>query len=310
MDFKDYYKVLGVESGADEAEIKTAYRKLARKYHPDVNKEAGAEEKFKEIAEAYHVLKDSERRAEFDDMKKYGGRAGGFQGQQRSQGFNPGGGGFDGDFSDFFSAFGGGQGFGQRQPRPVRGQNVELEVSVGLAEILEVKEEAVSYTLSNADGTGTKKNLKVKIPQGVADGEKIRVAGQGHAGRHGGKAGDLFLHIKVLAHPYFERKGQDIELTMPITPWEAALGAKITVPTLTGKISLTVPANTSSGKKFRIKGKGLKTKTASGDFLVIVKIVLPETMSPESEALWKQLADTYSEADSEAETFNPREAWR
>ena len=300
MDFIDYYTVLGVESDADEATIKTAYRKLARKYHPDVNKDAGAEDKFKEIAEAYHVLKDSERRAEFDDMKKYGGRAGGFQGQQRSQGFNQGGG-FDGDFSDFFSSFGGGQGFGQRQPRPVRGQNVEIELSVGLAEILEVKEETVSYTLSNADGTGTKKNLKVKIPQGVADGEKIRVAGQGHAGRNGGSAGDLYLHIRVLAHPYFERKGQDIELIMPITPWEAALGAKITVPTLTGKISLTVPASTCSGKKFRIKGKGLKTKKATGDFLVIVKIALPETMSPESEALWKQLAET--------ETFNPRTMW-
>lgn len=300
MDFIDYYTVLGVDSDADEATIKTAYRKLARKYHPDVNKDAGAEDKFKEIAEAYHVLKDSERRAEFDDNKKYGGRSGGFQSQGRSSGFG-GQGGFEGDYSDFFSSFGGGQGFGQRQPRPVRGQNVELEVSVGLAEILEVKEETVSYTLSNADGTGTKKNLKVKIPQGVADGEKIRVAGQGHVGRNGGSAGDLYLHIRVLAHPYFERKGQDIELVMPITPWEAALGAKITVPTLTGKISLTVPANTSSGKKFRIKGKGLKTKTVTGDFLAIVKIALPATMSPESEALWKQLAET--------EAFNPREVW-
>lgn len=300
MDFKDHYKVLGVESDADEATIKTAYRKLARKYHPDVNKDVGAEDKFKEIAEAYHVLKDSERRAEFDDMKKYGGR-GGFQSQGgRSQGFG-GQGGFEGDFSDFFSSFGGGQGFGQRQPRPVRGQNVELEVSVGLAEILEVKEETVSYTLTNADGTGTKKNLKVKIPQGVADGEKIRVAGQGHAGRNGGSSGDLFLHIKVLVHPYFERKGQDIELIMPITPWEAALGAKITVPTLTGKINLTVPANTSSGKKFRIKGKGLKTKTVSGDFLAIVKIELPEENSEKSQQLWQQL--------SEEDSFNPREKW-
>ena len=304
MDFKDYYSVLGVESDADEATIKTAYRKLARKYHPDVNKDAGAEEKFKEIAEAYHVLKDSERRAEFDDMKRYGGRRGGFQGQQRSQGFNPGGGGFDGDFSDFFSSFGGGQGFGQRQPRPVRGQNVEIEVSVGLAETLEVKEQTVSYTLTNTDGSGTKKNLKVKIPQGVADGEKIRVSGQGHAGRNGGRAGDLYLNIRVLAHPYFERKGQDIELIMPIAPWEAALGTKITVPTLTGKISLTIPANTSSGKKFRIKGKGLKTKTITGDFLAIVKIVMPETMSAESEGLWKKMAE------AEAETFKPREAWR
>jgi curved DNA-binding protein len=299
MDFIDYYKVLGVDSDADEATIKTAYRKLARKYHPDVNKEAGAEDKFKEVAEAYHVLKDSERRAEFDDIKKYGGRAGGFQGQgqQRSQGFNPGGGGFEGDFSDFFSAFGG----GQRQPRPVRGQDVEINLTVNLEETLEVNERSVAYTLPSADGQGVKKNLKVKIPQGVTDGEKIRLSGQGHAGRNGGRAGDLYLNIHVAKHSLFEVHGQDIELTMPITSWEAALGAKVTVPTLTGKISLTVPANTSSGKKFRIKGKGLKTKTATGDFLAIVKIVLPETMSPENEALWKQLAET--------ETFNPREAW-
>lgn len=301
MDFKDYYKVLGVESDADEATIKTAYRKLARKYHPDVNKDAGAEEKFKEVAEAYHVLKDSERRAEFDDMKKYGGRGGGFQSQGgRSQGFG-GQGGFEGDFSDFFSSFGGGQGFGQRQPRPVRGQDVEIELSVGLAETLEVNEQTVSYTLSSADGSGIKKNLKVKVPQGVADGEKIRVAGQGHAGRNGGSAGDLYLHIRVLAHPFFERKGQDIELIMPITPWEAALGTKITVPTLTGKISLTVPSNTSSGKKFRIKGKGLKTKTVTGDFLAIVKIVMPEESSEKSQQLWQQL--------SEEDSFNPREKW-
>ena len=301
MDFKDYYKVLGVGSDADEATIKTAYRKLARKYHPDVNKDAGAEEKFKEIAEAYHVLKDSERRAEFDDMKKYGGRAGGFQGNQRSQGFNQGGGGFDGDFSDFFSSFGGGQGFGQRQPRPTRGQDVEINLTVNLEETLEVNERAVAYNLPSSDGEGIKKNLKVKIPQGVVDGEKIRLGGQGHPGRNGGRAGDLYLHIHVAKHSLFDVNGQDIELIMPITPWEAALGAKITVPTLTGKISLTVPANTSSGKKFRIKGKGLKTKAATGDFIVIVKIAMPEKMSPESEALWQQL--------SANENFDPREKW-
>ncbi len=301
MDFKDYYKVLGVESNADAAAIKSAYRKLARKYHPDVNKEAGAEEKFKEIAEAYHVLKDSERRAEFDDMKKYGGRSGGFQGQQRSQGFNQSSGGFEGDFSDFFSAFGGGSGFGQRQPRGVRGQDVEIKVSVRLEETLEVNEQTVAYTLPSSDGKGIKKNLKVKIPQGVSDGEKIRLTGQGHPGRNGGRAGDLYLNVHVAKHPLFDVNDQDVELTMPLTPWEAALGTKITVPTLTGKISLTVPANTSSGKKFRIKGKGLKNKTATGDFLVIVKIVMPEKMSSESEALWKKMA--------EEESFNPRETW-
>jgi curved DNA-binding protein len=310
MDFKDYYKVLGVESDADAATIKSTYRKLARKYHPDVNSEAGAEDKFKEVAEAYQVLKDPKLRAEFDDLKKYGQRADGsfqpppgWQGSGHSQGGSQqGGGGFEGDFSDFFSsAFGGGQGFNQRQPRGVRGQDVEINLTVRLEETLEVNEQTVAYTLPSSGGPGTKKNLKVKIPQGVTDGEKIRLTGQGHPGRNGGRAGDLYLNIRVAKHPLFEVNGQDVELIMPVAPWEAALGTKITVPTLTGKISLTVPANTSSGKKFRIKGKGLKNKTATGDFLAIVKIVMPEKMSPECEILWKKMA--------EEESFNPREAW-
>ncbi|MBQ0732274.1 MAG: DnaJ domain-containing protein [Oleispira antarctica] len=301
MDFKDYYKILGVEGDADTKTIKDAYRKLARKYHPDVNSEKGAEDKFKDVAEAYQVLKDTERRAEFDDLKKYGSRSG-RQGSQRSQGYSNQAGGFEGDFSDFFSsAFGGSQDFGQRRPRSVRGQNVETELSVRLEETLEVSEQTVSYTLSSSDGKGLKKNLKVKVPQGVVDGEKIRLTGQGQPGHNGGSAGDLYLIIRVAKHPLFDVNGQDVELIMPVTPWEAALGTKITVPTLTGKISLTVPANTSSGKKFRIKGKGLKTKTATGDFLAIVKIVMPEKTSIESEALWKQLA--------EETNFDPREAW-
>ena len=307
MDFKDYYKVLGVESDADAATIKTAYRKLARKYHPDVNSEAGAEDKFKEIAEAYQVLKDPKLRADFDDLKKYGQRADGsfqpppgWQGSSRSQGgFQQGG--FEGDFSDFFSSAFGGQGFGQRQPRGVRGQDVEIKLSVRLEDTLEVNEQTVSYTLPSADGQGIKKNLKVKIPQGVTDGEKIRLTGQGHTGRNGGGAGDLYLNIHVAKHALFEVNGQDVELTMPITPWEAALGTKITIPTLSGKISLTVPANTSSGKKFRIKGKGLKNKTSTGDFLAVVKIAMPEKMTAKSEALWQKMA--------EQESFNPREVW-
>jgi curved DNA-binding protein len=301
MDFKDYYKILGVESDADIQAIKTAYRKLARKYHPDVNSEKGAEDKFKDVAEAYHALKDTERRAEFDDLRKYGSRSG-RQGSQRSQGYRNQTGGFEGDFSDLFSsAFGGAQNFGQRRPRGVRGQDVETELSVRLEETLEVNEQTVSYTLSGSGGEGLKKNLKVKVPQGVADGEKIRLTGQGQPGSNGGSAGDLYLIIRVVKHPLFEVNGQDVELMMPVAPWEAALGTKITVPTLTGKISLTVPANTSSGKKFRIKGKGLKTKTATGDFLAIVKIVMPEKTSIENEALWKQLA--------EEAHFDPREAW-
>ena len=309
MDFKDYYKVLGVEKDADAKTIKTAYRKLARKYHPDVNSDANAEDKFKEVAEAYQVLKDTKLRAEFDELLKYGGqKEGGYQtppGWKGSQG-SANQGGFEGDFSDFFnSAFGGGsQGFNQshqRQQRGMRGQDVEIELPVFLEETLEVNEKTVAYTLQDIQGNAVKKNLKVKVPQGVVDGEKIRLTGQGQPGYNGGAAGDLYLHIRVVPHPLFDVNGHDVLLTMPITPWEAALGAKITVPTLTGKISLTIPANTPAGKKFRIKGKGLKSKTSAGDFLAIVKIVMPENSSEKSQELWKQLAAE--------ENFNPREVW-
>lgn len=311
MDFKDYYKVLGVESDADAKTIKTAYRKLARKYHPDVNPEADAEEKFKEVAEAYQVLKDEKLRAEFDELRKYGRSSdGGYQpppGWQGSQGsYQQAGGGFEGDFSDFFnSAFGGrSQGFNQsqqRQQRGFRGQDVEIELPVFLEETLEVNEKTVAYTLQDLQGQAVKKNLKVKVPQGVMDGERIRLAGQGQPGYNGGAAGDLYLHIRVVPHPLFDVNGHDVLLTMPIAPWEAALGAKITVPTLTGKISLTVPPNTPAGKKFRIKGKGLKSKTATGDFLAIVKIVMPEKSTEKSQDLWKQLAAE--------ESFDPRKEW-
>ena len=141
----------------------------------------------------------------------------------------------------------------------------------------------------------------MKIPQGIVDGEKIRLVGQGQPGYNGGAAGDLYLHIRVAPHPFFDVSGHDVLLTLFLAPWEAALGAKITVPTLSGKISLTVPANTPAGKKFRIKGKGLKSKSGTGDFMAIVKIVMPEKSSEESQKLWQQLADL--------EKFNPRQEW-
>ncbi len=312
MDFKDYYKILGVDPEADAKTIKTAYRKLARKYHPDVNPDAGAEDKFKEVAEAYQVLKDSELRAEFDDLRKYGRRSdGGFQpppGWQAAHSSGSQAGGFEGGFSDFFnSVFGDhGQGFQQSQQyyQPAsRGQDVEIELPIFLEETLTPTEKTVAYTLppSITGQGGIKKQLKVKVPQGVMEGERIRLVGQGQLGSQGAGAGDLYLHIRLVPHPLFDVSGHNILLTLPLAPWEAVLGTKITVPTLTGKISLTVPANTPAGKKFRIKGKGLKSKSITGDFLAIVKIVMPAATSEQGKQLWQQLADQ--------EAFNPRGEW-
>lgn len=314
MEFKDYYKILGVEPDADIKLIKTAYRKLARQYHPDMNPDKGAEEKFKEVAEAYQVLKNEKTRAEFDDLRKYG--------SQSQQGFRPPPGwqashdsSFAGDaqfsgYSDFFnSIFGGqrqserGQGFNQTQRR-TRGQDIEVELAVFLEETLKENEKTVEFQMP-ADGSSqvspTKKHLKVKIPQGVADGARIRLKGQGNVGRNGGVAGDLYLHIRVVPHPLFDVSGHNISITVPLAPWEAALGTKIMVPTLEGKINLSIAANTQSGHKLRVKGKGLKTKTGTGDLFAIIKVVMPDKTSEKAKQLWQDLAAT--------ESFNPREEW-
>ena len=314
MEFKDYYKILGVNVDADANEIKTAYRKLAREYHPDMNPDKGAAEKFKEIAEAYKVLKDPGRRAKFDDLRKYG--------RQSTSGFEPPpgwqtshGGGFqdasqfDEQFSDFFnSIFGGGfhqSSFtNQAQYRQSRGQDVETEIAIFLEETLHQQVKTVEYQLPVSDGRkvhNIKKQLNVKIPQGVMDGERIRLKGQGKPGYGGGEAGDLYLHIRVVPHPLFDVKGHDLILTLPVAPWEAALGAKITVPTLDGSINLTISANSQSGKKLRIKGKGLKRKGVTGDLYAIIKVIMPPTSNYKANQLWREL--------SQIDAFDPRAQW-
>lgn len=313
MEFKDYYNVLGVKKDADAKAIKTAYRKLARKYHPDMNPEEGAETKFKEIAEAYRVLKSTQLRAEFDELLQ--------QTNQSSQGNQPPPGwktssnsddmssaSFSGDYSEFFNSIFGAhsQSFdqsGHRQSRSVRGQDIEVELPIFLEETLKETFKEVEFALPK-DSTHEKqpkKHLKVKIPQGVVDGERIRLRGQGTPGFRGGIAGDLYLHIRLVPHPLFDVSGQDILITLPLAPWEAALGARVTVPTLDGKISLLIPPNTQSGKKFRIKGKGLKSKTKTGDLFAIVKIVLPAASSEKANGLWRDLAVS--------EQFDPRKEW-
>ncbi|MCL2893201.1 curved DNA-binding protein [Brenneria tiliae] len=314
MEFKDYYAALEVDPSADLKTIKTAYRRLARKYHPDVSSEQNAESKFKEVAEAYEVLKDGERRAEYDELRQhrndprfsepppnYGGREQTWQGSQ--------GGGHD--FSDFFeSIFGARAGAGQRAsahaPHSGRGQDFEMEVPLFLEETLVEQTRPISYRLPVYDELGRQtkeitKTLNVKIPAGVGNGERIRLKGQGSAGVGGGPNGDLFLVIRIAPHPLFDIDGHDLHIVVPLAPWEAALGATIEVPTLTGKIALTVPPGSQSGKRLRIKGKGLVSKKGAGDMYAILKVVMPPKPDEKASALWKQLA--------EQAAFNPRDGW-
>ncbi|MDX5628266.1 MULTISPECIES: curved DNA-binding protein [unclassified Brenneria] len=315
MEFKDYYAALEVDPSADLKTIKTAYRRLARKYHPDVSSEQNAESKFKEVAEAYEVLKDSERRAEYDALRQhrndprfsetppnYGRQE---QTWHSAQG-NP------GDFSDFFeSIFGrhaaGGQRASAHTSHGARGQDFEMEVPLFLEETLTEQTRPISYHLPVYDELGRQtkeisKTLNVKIPAGVGDGERIRLKGQGSAGFGGGPNGDLFLIIRIAPHPLFDIDGHDLHIVVPLAPWEAALGATIEVPTLTGKIALTIPPGSQSGRRLRVKGKGLVSKQkGAGDLYAVLKVVMPPKPDEKASALWKQLA--------EQAAFNPRDGW-
>ncbi|WP_342623445.1 curved DNA-binding protein [Pseudomonas alkylphenolica] len=313
MDFKDYYKILGVEPTADDKAIKTAYRKLARKYHPDVSKERDAEEKFKEANEAYEALSSPEKRAEYDELRKYGQHGRPFQGppgwESRSSG------GFEGgDFSDFFSSIFGARGgngnpFGRGQQRSSgrRGQDVEMELAIFLEETLSGESKQISFQVPqhNANGqrTGfTTKTLNVKIPAGVSDGEKIRLKGQGAPGIGGGANGDLFLTIRMAPHPLFDVEGHDLIITVPLAPWEAALGTKVAMPTLTGKVNLTIRPDSQNGQRLRIKGMGLSNKQGQrGDLYAQLKVVMPSQSDAAARELWTKL--------SEQAAFNPRTQW-
>ena len=273
MEYKDYYKILGVSRDVSPDELKKAYRKLARKYHPDVSKEANAEEKFKEVGEAYEALKDPEKRAQYD---QFGNNF------QHGQSFTPppgwgqsqgrGGGGFadHGNFSSFFdSMFGGGADMGGGGFYNSPGEDVLTKITISLEDAFNGAKKTIRRpTGSNQTGT-----LNVKIPAGITPGKKIRLAEQGKAGS-GGQAGDLYLEIAIAPHSYYRLEDKDIYLNLPITPWEAALGAKITVPTLAGKINLTIPNDAKSGQKMRLKGRGLPGEKA-GDQFVVLQIMTP-----------------------------------
>lgn len=315
MDFKDYYKILGVEPTADDKAIKAAYRKLARKYHPDVSKERDAEDKFKEANEAYEALSNPEKRTEYDQIRKYGQHGRPFQGPPgwESRGAGAGAGGFEnGDFSDFFSSiFGarGGSPFGRGQQRSTgrRGQDVEMELAIFLEETLSSESKKISFQVPQYDSQGqhaghTTKTLNVKIPAGVSDGERIRLKGQGAPGVGGGANGDLFLILRMAPHPLFDVEDQNLIITVPLAPWEAALGTKVAVPTLTGKINLTIRPDSQSGQRLRVKGMGLANKQGErGDLYAQLKVVMPSQSDAATRELWSKL--------SEQAAFNPRTQW-
>ncbi|TGD70979.1 DNA-binding protein [Mangrovimicrobium sediminis] len=310
MDFKDYYALLGVAEDAETSEIKQAYRKLARKYHPDVNPDKDAEARFKEVAEAWEVLKNPERRAEYDELRRYGGRrAEDFQpppGWQSSSGAYSQE--FSGDFSEFFnSMFGGGFGGGRGRAAggfDMQGQDVEIEMPVFLEELVAEQRKPVEYEIPVIEGGQLRyqrKSLNVTIPSGVADGERIRLKGQGAPGSGKGPAGDLYLHIRIVPHPVFDVEGHNLVLAVPVAPWEAALGGKVVIPTLDGRISLSIAPGSQSGQKLRVRGKGLPTRDGRGDLLAVLKVVMPPQASESADALWRQLA--------EQAAFDPRKEW-
>jgi curved DNA-binding protein len=315
MEFKDYYEILGVDPSADNKAIKTAYRKLARKYHPDVSDHDDAESKFKEVAEAYEVLKDSAKRADFDELRQYGGQQQefrpppGWQSSSASRGAGEGH--SQADFSDFFSSIFGGAGgaqaggFSGQQPFNQRGQDIEMDLPIFLEDTLTEESKKISYHLPHYDNDGrvteVNKTLNVKIPPGVTDGERIRLQGQGAPGIGEGHSGDLYLRIRLVPHPLFDVEGHNLVLTLPIAPWEAALGAKITLPTLSGKIQLTIPANSQSGQRLRVKGKGLPGKQLQGDLYAVLKVVMPPASNESINRQWQQLA--------ELAPFDPRSQW-
>lgn len=296
MRFKDYYDTLGVEPGAGEAEIKTAYRRLARKFHPDVSKEAGAEEKFKAVNEAYEALRDPEKRAAYDQLRARGYRPGDeVQPPPGGFGGGPGGadfeeffaGGNNGGFSDFFqelfgrrrAGFGGGPGGAGPQ---MRSGPTRAKCAVPLEAIYRGDPLRVSVA---------GKSLEVRIPKGIRPGQAIRLAGQAPGG------GDLLLEVEYAAHPQFEVDGRNVIHVLPVAPWEAALGASISVPTLGGAVELKIPADSEGGRKLRLRGRGLPGTgtTPAGDQIVELEILAPKANTEEEREAYRQMRDVFGD---------------
>ncbi len=297
MEYKDYYKVLGVGREATAEEIKRSYRKLARKYHPDVSKEKNAEERFKEVQEAYEVLHDPKKRTAYDQLGKDWRAGQQFRPPpdwgQRFE-FSFGGGGEQADFSDFFSSlFGGGRTqFGGRAQRFRRGEDRHARIEIDLEEAFHGGTRTIRLQQPEMSSGGElalkEREIRVTIPAGVADGQQIRLRGQGEGGDRAGDAGDLYLEIGIRPHPVYRFEGRNVILTLPVAPWEAALGAQVEVPTLGGPVQMKISAGARAGQRLRLKGRGLPGKPP-GDELVELEIVLPPADAPAARALYEQM---------------------
>jgi curved DNA-binding protein len=314
MKYKDYYATLGVERGASQEDIKKAYRRLARKYHPDVSKEPDAEERFKEIGEAYETLKDSEKRAAYDQLGRH----------QSGQEFRPppdwetrfGQGGFDDilDLGDLFAHFGArpGRGFStgrgtSRADFALPGEDYEVTASIGLEEAAHGTELGIQLAVAEIDAQGARrrvpKTIRVRVPKGVTEGERLRIPGKGGPGWNGGPSGDLYLNVVLKPHPLFRVAGHDLYLDLPLAPWEAVLGAQVQAPTLTSRVSLAVKPGARAGQKLRVAGHGLpKPHGGNGDLYCLLSIVTPSTVDEREKALYQELASTSQ--------FDPREHWK
>lgn len=303
MEFRDYYQTLGVKKDASQAEIKKAFRRLAREYHPDTAKDkAAAEDRFKEINEAYEVLGDADKRSKYDrlganwrNVRPNAGPAGG-------QEFHFSGTGFSDFFEQFFAGgrdpFGGGFGgapFQQaRANQPMRGQDITGDVLVTLEEAANGCVRAFNLQTANpANGQMESRTLRTRVPPGVLDGQIIRVAGQGGPGANGGPAGDVRLRVRLASHPDFRVSGADLIHDLNLAPWEAVLGARIEVPTLHGRVTVKIPPGSANGARLRVRGRGLRSgKDGHGDLYVALNVEMPAAESDEERELWQKLAET------------------
>ncbi len=322
VEFKDYYTTLGVSRGSKDDEIKKAYRKLARQYHPDVAKDKKAgEEKFKSISEAYEVLSDPKKRKMYDQLGenwKHGAPPPGSQQRRTKQspdGSQPFEFHFDGTgYSDFFEQFfGGGQRFGfqsgtedfgeERFGRrtALRGSDIEGDMLVTLDEVTNGSERTISVQSTNPrTGQSDTHSYKVQIPAGVQEGSILRLSGKGEAGSKSGAAGDLLLNVRYAAHPYFRVEGSDLYFDLDLAPWEATLGTNVTVPTLTGKVKVRIPPGKNNADQLRVQGQGLPKEKGGqrGDLYVVIDVRVPEQINDKERGLWEQLA--------QGSSFNPR----
>ena len=315
MEFIDYYKILGVSKSATQEEIRKQYRKLARKYHPDVNKSPDAEQEFKALGEAYEVLKDPEKRKLYDQygtewktgrqqeeyrrqyeqqrQKQYQGQTGGFGA----------GGGFDfsdtfegaGEYSDFFEfLFGGGQRRGRTARKAMRqkGEDIRASIRIPLEDAFKGSTRRVNFTIQSVSPDGTvknePKNLNIKIPKGVKNGQKIRLAGQGSPGYNGGEPGDLYIHVEVETPSGYRAEGADVYVDLPVAPWEAALGETVHVPLPDGNLNIKIPAGSQQGKKLRVKGKGIPARVP-GDLYIVVNIALPPAGDEQARKVYEEM---------------------